>query len=165
MQKRLGTINYNKNLFGMIKDGIKRYINTFVRIIPIHPNMRVKLQRLRGMNIGKNVFIGQYVFFDDARPDLITIEDNVTILVGTSILSHVYPPVHFEKIIEHKEQGVKLMKNCYIGANTTILPGVTIGEYSVIGAGSVVTKSIPPYSLAFGIPAEVKRTFQREDFL
>jgi len=165
MEKRLGTINYNKNMRGMFKDGLKRYINAFVRLIPIHPDTRVKLQRLRGMHIGENVFIGQNVFFDDARPDLITIHDNVTILVGTTILSHVYPPSHFENIIEFKEQGVELKNNCYIGANVIILPGLTIGEYSIIGAGSVVTKSIPPYSLAYGVPAKVKRTFQREDLL
>lgn len=165
MQKRLGTINYNKNFLGMVKDGIKRYINTFVRIIPIHPDMRVKLQRMRGMHIGENVFIGQYVFFDDARPDLITIHDNVTILIGTTILSHVYPPDHFIKVIPFKEQGVELKENCYIGANVTILPGVTIGEYSIIGAGSIVTKSIPSFSLAYGVPAKVRRTFKREDIL
>jgi acetyltransferase-like isoleucine patch superfamily enzyme len=163
MPKNLGTIEYNKNIFYMIGDGIRRYNNWFARNIPMTPEMRVKLQRLRGVNIGKNVFIGIDVFFDDARPQLITIEDNVTILVGTTILAHVYPPIHLQKVIQKREEGVTLKKYCYIGANALILPGVTIGEYSIIGAGSVVTKSIPAYSLAFGSPAKVKRTFSPDD--
>ena len=165
MPKKLGTINYDKNFPNTIKDGIKRYINWFARSIPMTPEMRVKLQRLRGVKIGKDVFIGINVFFDDARPDLITIEDSVTILVGTTILAHVYPPEHFRKIIEEKEQGVILQKYCYIGANTLILPGVNIGEYSIVGAGSVVTKSIPSYSLAYGVPAKVVRSFSKEEMI
>jgi acetyltransferase-like isoleucine patch superfamily enzyme len=165
MPKKLGTINYNKNFSSQIKDGIKRYLNWFVRSLPMTPEMRVKLQRLRGVKIGKNVFIGINVFFDDARPDLIAIEDNVTVLVGTTILAHVYPPDHFRKIIKEKEQGVVLKKYCYIGANSLILPGVTIGEYSIVGAGSVVTKNIPSFSLAYGVPARVIRSYSKDDII
>lgn len=165
MQKKLGTINYNKNFPNTMKDGIKRYMNWFARNIPMTPEMRVRLQRVRGVKIGQNVFIGINVFFDDARPDLIRIEDNVTILVGTTILAHVYPPEHFHKIIQEKEQGVVLQKYCYIGANSLILPGVKIGEYSIIGAGSVVTKSIPSYSLAYGDPAKVIRSYSKDDIV
>lgn len=165
MPKKLGTIEYDKNTFGLIKDGIKRYLNWFVRSIPMTPEMRVKLQRLRGIKIGKSVFIGINVFFDDARPDLITIEDNVTVLVGTTILAHVYPPAHFRNIIKADKQGVLLKEYCYIGANSLILPGVVIGEYSIIGAGSVVTNSIPSYSLAYGVPAKVIRSFTKDDII
>ena len=117
------------------------------------------------MKVGERVFIGQNVFSDDARPDLITIHDNVTILVGSTILSHIYPPTHFSKVIKFREQGVELKKSCYIGANVLILPGVTIGQYSIIGAGSVVTKSIPSYSLAYGVPAHVVRKINKEDIV
>jgi acetyltransferase-like isoleucine patch superfamily enzyme len=165
MPKKLGTIDYDRSFSGLIHDGIKRYMNWFVRSVPMTPEMRVKLQRLRGMKIGKNVFIGINVFFDDARPDLITIDDNVTILVGTTILAHVYPPDHFRNIIKEKEQGVVLKEYCYIGANSLILPGVIIGEYSIIGAGSVVTKSIPSYSLAYGVPAKVIRSYSKDDII
>lgn len=50
---------------------------------------------------------------------------------------------------------VSIGKNVWIGEKATILPGVTIGEGSIIGANSVVTKNIPPYSIACGIPAKV----------
>jgi acetyltransferase-like isoleucine patch superfamily enzyme len=53
---------------------------------------------------------------------------------------------------------VKIGKRCFIGAKSIILKGVTIGDYSVIGAGSVVTSNIPPYAIAAGNPAKVIRT-------
>lgn len=147
----------------MIGDGIRRYHNWFARSIPMTPQMRVRLQRLRGVKIGKNVFIGINVFFDEVKPELITIEDNVTILVGTTILTHIYSPYHFQKVIRQREAEVILKKFSYIGANAMIFPGVTIGEYSIIGAGAVVTKSIPAYSMALGVPAKVVKTFSPED--
>jgi maltose O-acetyltransferase len=51
----------------------------------------------------------------------------------------------------------------WIGANVTILPGVEIGDFAVIGAGSVVNRSIPAGSLAVGVPARVVRTVERRD--
>ncbi|WP_207753151.1 hypothetical protein [Drancourtella massiliensis] len=53
--------------------------------------------------------------------------------------------------------------NVWIASNVTILPGVTIGDHSIIGAGSVVTKDIPPNVIAFGHPAEVHREITEED--
>jgi len=166
MPKKLGTIEYDKNFSGMAKDGVKRYLNWFARTLPMTPEMRVRLQRLRGVKIGKHVFIGINVFFDDARPDLITIEDNATVLIGTTILAHVYPPTHFRKVINNNDkQGVVLKQYCYIGANSLILPGVVIGEYSIVGAGSVVTKSVPSFSLAYGVPAKVIRSYSKDDIV
>lgn len=58
---------------------------------------------------------------------------------------------------------VKIGDGCWIGEKATILPGVTIGEKSVIGAGAVVTKSVPSYSIAVGNPAKVIKEFDFED--
>jgi acetyltransferase-like isoleucine patch superfamily enzyme len=55
-------------------------------------------------------------------------------------------------------RGVNVGDRCWIGNNVTVLDGVAIGEGCVIGAGSIVTRSIPPFSLAFGAPAKVHRT-------
>lgn len=89
----------------------------------------------------------------------IIIEDDV--LIGSGV--HIYVSNHrFDNpnvvIIDqghYIEEQVILKKGCWIGANVTILPGVTIGENSVIGAGSVVTKSIPDRVVAVGVPAKV----------
>ena len=58
---------------------------------------------------------------------------------------------------------VHIGNNCFIGSGVTILPGVSIGDDTVIGAGSVVTKDIPPSSLAYGNPCRVVRTLDRTD--
>ncbi|MBA2748254.1 MAG: acyltransferase, partial [Tatlockia sp.] len=57
-------------------------------------------------------------------------------------------------------QGVVIEDNCWLGYGVKVLDGVTIGEGSVIGAGAVVTKDIPPYSVAVGVPAKVVRSRQ-----
>ena len=58
---------------------------------------------------------------------------------------------------------VHIGKNCWIGAGAIILPGITIGDYSVVGAGSVVTKDIPPYVVAVGNPCRVLRKINDSD--
>lgn len=102
--------------------------------------------------IGKNVWIGYFTLID-ARGG-VTIEDNVDISSGVKIVSH---STHLRCIEEGKEirKPIKIERNCFIGTNSTILMGVTIGHHSVIGAGAVVNKDIPPYSVAVGVPAKV----------
>ena len=58
---------------------------------------------------------------------------------------------------------VRIGKNCWLGANVTVLPGVTIGDNTVIGAGSVVTKDLPANVVAVGVPAKVMREITEED--
>ena len=114
------------------------------------------------ISIGKNVVIRPgTMLFADTRPNgaTITIEDDV--LMGSGI--HIYVSNHkFDdpncSIIEqgyYNSKPVLLKKGCWIGANTIILPGVTIGRNVVIGAGSVVTKDVPDCVVALGCPAKV----------
>lgn len=63
-------------------------------------------------------------------------------------LSQIYPPVKAPVLIGN---------DCWIGARSVILPGVTIGDFSVVSAGAVVTKDVPPHSLVAGVPATVKK--------
>jgi maltose O-acetyltransferase len=123
------------------------------------PNSRIKkvFYRLRGTKIGKNVDIAQCVFLEDVYPELITIGDNVDLGPSVIIVTHdscckcVCKDFDLEVI-----NGVIIESNVYIGAGAIILPGVRIGHHSIIGAGAVVTKNIPPNSVAFGIPAKVQ---------
>lgn len=68
----------------------------------------------------------------------------------TSVLSRV-------KFVEFGHP-VRIEDDCWIGGGVTILPNVTIGKGSTVGAGAVVTKSLPPYSVALGAPAKVVKT-------
>ena len=89
----------------------------------------------------------------------ITIEDDVMFASNISITDglHGYEnanePYKYQKIF--KINPIHIKRGCWIGHNVAILPGVTIGELSIIGANSVVTKSIPDRCIAFGAPARV----------
>ena len=105
--------------------------------------------------IGKNVFINfDCVFLDLGR---ITIEDNVLIAPKVSLLSEGHP-VSPDKRHSLIPKPIHIKKNAWIGANATILQGVTIGENSVVAAGSVVSNDVPDNTVVGGIPAKFIKT-------
>jgi acetyltransferase-like isoleucine patch superfamily enzyme len=124
------------------------------------PNSHLKrfFYRLRGSKIGKNVDIANFVFLEDAFPELITIGDNVDIAPWVTIATHDSVLVCLQRKLSVRTGEVIIKNNVYIGTGVIILPGVTIGEYSVIGAGAVVIHDIPPFSVAYGVPAKVHCT-------
>ena len=89
----------------------------------------------------------------------VTIEDNVFIAQGVMFTNSRYPqiPSQWQKEIDAGNMSIIVEKGASIGANATILPGVTIGEKAMVGAGSVVTKDIPPNVIAYGNPCQVVR--------
>jgi acetyltransferase-like isoleucine patch superfamily enzyme len=108
------------------------------------------------INYGKNTRIGKNVFinFDCTILDLggITIEDNVMIAPKVSLLSEGHPiSVNERQTLTAGK--ILIRKNAWIGANATILQGVTIGENSVVAAGAVVSKDVPANTLVGGVPA------------
>ena len=125
-----------------------------VVIIPSIPfnKMRIILYRFVGYKIGSNVFIGMKCYLDDSLPDLMEIEDNVTIAHMCIILAHGRTTNGWEN------KPILIKEGVYIGAGVKILPGVTIGENATVGAGSVVTKDIKENSIVVGVPAkEIKK--------
>jgi len=102
------------------------------------------LHKWRGVKIGKNVWISQYVYIDEIHPEVISIGDNVSIGLGTSIIAHLYwgPP-------RDKSQAapITIESSVFIGPHCVILPGVRIGRGSVIQAGTVVSRDVPPNTL------------------
>ncbi|WP_051197534.1 DapH/DapD/GlmU-related protein [Flavobacterium soli] len=104
------------------------------------------------INIGKNVFIN----FDCTFLALggITIGDDVLIGPKVSLITENHPlnPKHRKGIIS---KSIHIKKNAWIGANATILPGVTVGENAVVAAGAVVSKDVPDNTIVVGIPARV----------
>lgn len=110
------------------------------------------------INYGKNTSIGKNVFinFDCVFLDLggIIIEDNVLIAPKVSLLTEGH------SIEPHNRQSltvapIHIKSNVWIGANATVLPGVTIGENAVVAAGAVVSKDVPDNTIVGGIPAKI----------
>jgi acetyltransferase-like isoleucine patch superfamily enzyme len=120
-----------------------------------HPGWAVTLHRKRGVKIGKDVFIGEDVHLDLFHPDLITIEDNVSIGMRTMIFAHrSHWSPFLSKLYPKIEEPVVLGKGSWIAPGCIILPGVKIGENSVVGAGSVVIKDVDPFTIVAGSPAK-----------
>lgn len=110
------------------------------------------------INYGKHTKIGKNVFinFDCVFLDLggITIEDNVQIAPKVSLLTESHPlnPTERQSLIP---KPIHIKKNAWIGANATILQGVTVGENAVVAAGSVVTNDVPDNVVVGGTPAKI----------
>jgi acetyltransferase-like isoleucine patch superfamily enzyme len=145
----------------------KRWLHVFARYAPLPPASRASLHRRRGVNVGKRVFIGTEVFIDDAVPSSVTIEDDVTLIAQTTVLGHTYYPQHFHKLLgeESERRGLRtvIRRGAYLGLRSTVLAGVTVGEYAIVGAGAVVTEDVPPYTVVVGVPAKVVREFGPDD--
>ena len=134
------TDDYNnlvKELFGEIGEGSRVMVPTTV---------------VRGQNvrIGKNVVVMNNSLFMSAGG--ITIEDDVLVAANSQIISNNHDPEEHQ-ILTCKP--VVLKRNCWIGAGATILPGVTVGENAIVGAGSVVTKDVEANTVVGGIPAKL----------
>jgi acetyltransferase-like isoleucine patch superfamily enzyme len=152
-----------------LRSVINRLLHTLARSLPMFPAWRVALHRVRGVKIGSGVFIGSDVFIDNTYPEAVTIEDFVTVISRTMIIGHSFSPVHLRRVINagksSPKRGVTLKKGSYIGAQCVIMPGVVIGECSIVGSGSVVTRDVPDFSMVMGAPARVVRTFEEDDVL
>lgn len=131
----------------MLRNLINRVFHKVAFFCPGGKNLRPCLHRKRGVHIGKNVWIAQFVYIDELHPENVTIGDNCTIGLRTSIFSHLY----WGKKRKNHHGSVVIEKNVYIGPHCVILPSVRIGEGAVIKAGTVVTRDVPPHTL-WGVP-------------
>lgn len=131
--------------------GIKRLINRI--LYRLRSNVSTADLIDRGMVVGKNFNRMQGVILDDSHCWLITIGDNVTMAPRVHILAHDASTCHH---LGYARIGrVDIGNNVFIGADTVVLPGVTIGDDCVIGANSTVTKDIPAKVVAAGNPAKI----------
>jgi len=137
-----------------------------------------KTQIGENCNIGQNVFVASEVFIGNN----VKIQNNVSVYSGVILEDDVFlgPSMVFTNVINPRShvdrrgeyQVTRVKRGATIGANATVVCGTTLGEYSFIGAGAVVTKNVPPYALVFGTPANIrgwvcqcgiKLPFMRED--
>ena len=114
----------------------------------------------KGVSLGQNVFVGNKVTIGAhcKVQNNVSVYDNVTLEEGvfcgpSMVFTNVYNP---RSLIERKDQyrNTLVKKGATLGANCTIVCGVTIGEYAFIGAGAVINKDVPAYALMVGVPAK-----------
>jgi acetyltransferase-like isoleucine patch superfamily enzyme len=117
--------------------------------------------RSKGTRIGKNCEIQNKISDFGSEPWLIEIGDNVTLAVGVVFLTHDGSSRIFRNNFDNMSKfgnkfgSITIKDNCFIGTNTIILPGIKVGPNSIIGAGSIVTKDVPPNSIFAGNPAKL----------
>lgn len=110
----------------------------------------------RKLTIGNSCFIGNGVMLDVRGG--ITLEDHVTLSSRATIVSHInvgFSDHPLQKAYPSKEESVRIQRGAFIGTGAIILPGCTVGENSVVGAGAVVTKNVAPRTVVAGVPARV----------
>ena len=123
--------------------GLKnRILLALARHAPGATSWRVWLNRWRGAHIGQDVWIGYDAIIETSRPDLVTIRDRATVQIRATIIAHF-----------REQEGVVIEEDATVGPGAIILPNVTIGHGSIVTAGSVVTKSVPPKTMVQGNPA------------
>lgn len=127
---------------------------SFFRKIIMLLNREVPTETLinRGMMVGENFNRQQGCFLDPSHCFLITIGDDVTMSIRVTVMAH---DASTKKTLGYTKIGqVHIGNHVFIGANATILPGVTIGDYAVIGAGSIVAHDVPARTVVAGVPAK-----------
>jgi acetyltransferase-like isoleucine patch superfamily enzyme len=138
---------------------VKLFMNRMVwlRLAHVCPfvSLRVQLYRLMGARIGGDVFIGFDVDFDTNHPELIEIGSHVTISHRCTIVTHMATDVAtpLQRLYPPASAAVTIGDGAWLCVGAIVLPGVTVGENAVIGAGAVVTKDVGANTLVAGVPA------------
>ncbi len=149
---------YGYRYFGFIRT-IQRLLASYfyaklARSLPIE-GIRLYSYKKQGIKMGKEVAIADNVYIDEMFPFLITLEDHVMISPGVHLITHHRPTRYWKDYLDAYVAPIHLEEGVYIGTSAIILPGVRIGKRSIIAAGAVVSRDIPPGVLAGGVPAKV----------
>lgn len=176
-------LNYSEEEYGqisilkLIKKVFKTYRNGFLLkyimeswlLEPLLPRkLRPMILKKLGAKVGHNIFIGSKVWIDSGHANMLILEDHVHIAGECTLLCHQRNLKNYHVGDDYAKLGyvvdkIHLKKGCLIGQRTMIMPGVTIGEGAIVGAYSLVTKDIPAWTIAIGIPAVVVKTIPSGD--
>ncbi len=139
------------------------FLGHAVRVAP--RGVILTLHRWRGVKMGQDVFIDPTSIIETAFPENITIGNDVRITAGCVIMSHIKAPHYLREtgLVPVVLKPVVLEDHCFIGVNSVIMPGVTVGKASVVTSGSVVVNNVPPYTMVQGNPAKVIKQFPKPE--
>ena len=149
----------------MLNPILKKIVKAIIPLIPIL-KLRVILLRFIGYQIGKEVYIPADIKISDLKKNRnnIIIGDRVSIGPSVLLITDSSPNnSRLIKLFPLISGKVFINDDVWLGAGVIILPNVTIGKCCVIASGSVVTKDIPSYSVAAGIPAKVIRAIDKNE--
>lgn len=131
---------------------LKSYVLVLAaRIAP--PGLTTTCQRLRGVKIGRDVFIDRFAIIDGSFPERVTIEDEARIAPGAVVVAHYAPGPTLAAYTKPYVLDVRIGRYSFIGVNAVVMPGVTIGEGAIVTSGSVVLQDVPAYTVVSGNPA------------
>ena len=128
----------------------KKLDDSFAMIPPFYTDFGLNIE------IGKNVFINHACTFMDRGG--ITIEDNVLIGPKVNLITTGHP-LEIENRRSTISKPIVIKTYAWLGANVTVMPGVTIGEKAIVAAGAVVTKDVPEGTIVGGVPAKVIKNY------
>ena len=182
MLRRMG-LNYSEEEYGQVslwqvlkrvcktyRDGflLKFIMNSWI-LDPLAPRkIRPWVLKKIGCHVGKDIFIGDNVRIDAGHADLIFIDDHAHVAGGTRLLCHQRDLSNYcigddYAKLGYKLKPIHLCKGSLVGMESFVMPGVTIGEGAIVGAGSLVTKDIPAWTIATGRPAKVVKEIKERD--
>jgi acetyltransferase-like isoleucine patch superfamily enzyme len=124
------------------------------------PSWRAALHRWRGVHIGRNAYIGYGVIIDRVYPGKVSIDEFAVVADRCIITAHGCGSIPLQHLYPRQVKPVRIGRGAWLSPACIVIMGVEIGEESVIGTGAVVTRSIPPRSVAVGVPARVIRTLE-----
>tara|TARA_B100000902_G_C27196221_1_gene856611 strand:+ start:437 stop:898 length:462 start_codon:yes stop_codon:yes gene_type:complete len=143
------------------------FLGNFASSVWFFPAVCKLIHSIRGIRFSdrKSVFISSNVILDNRNPELISIGADVWLTHGVTVLSHSWCSKYQRKTFHLKEKTgeVVIEDGVFIGANSTILPGVTLGKGCYIGAGSVVIRDVPAGYAAAGNPSKVLSKISKKD--
>ena len=158
-----------KQFFGNINRKFLEKMMDWALLDPFLPRkLRPWILRRIGCHVGKNVFIGDYVRVDLQHANMIYIDEYAHITSGCRLLCHQKDLKNYRvgdnaAKCGYRKGEIHIGKGVMIGMESTIMPGVTIGDGAIIGAGSLVVKSIPSWTVAMGVPAKVIKEIPKHE--
>ena len=159
-----------KRVFQVYKNGflLKFMMDSWLLALIEPRKLRPWVLRRIGCHVGKNTFVGDHVRVDSSHAEYITIDDHAHIAGGVRLLCHQRDLSDYHVGDDYAKLGyilkpIHLCKGCLVGMESFVMPGVTIGEGAIVGAGSLVTKDIPAWTIATGRPAKVVKVITQRD--